>query len=79
MKIRRRARLDHRLAQQKLTRDRNGQRKRPERARRDARMVEVLKASPEGPFTPNVASWIAAQLGKPAAKATKEEIQSLIK
>ena len=42
MKIRRRARLDHRLAQQKLTRDRNGLRKRPERARRDARMVAYV-------------------------------------
>lgn len=78
MKIRRRARLDHRLANQKITRNRNGQRKRPERARRDARMVEVIKANPEGPFTPNVASWIAAKLGKPAAKASKEEIQSLL-
>ena len=78
MKIRRRVRLDHRLSQQKACRDRNGSRKRAERSRRDARMVNVIKASPEGPFTPPVASWIAAQLGKPATKATKEEIQSLI-
>lgn len=78
MRIRRRVRLDHRLAQQKITRDRNGRRKRPERARRDARMIEVIKTNPDGPFTPNVASWIATKLGKPASKATKADIQSLI-
>ncbi len=78
MKIRRRVRLDYRMSQQKLTRDRNGIRKRAESARRDARMVNVIKANPEGPFTPPVASWIASKLGKPASKASKEEIQSLI-
>jgi len=70
MKIRRRVRLDYRLSQQKQNRDRNGPRKRAERARRDARMINVLKADAEGPFTPPVASWIARKLGKPATKAT---------
>ncbi|MDA3960471.1 MAG: hypothetical protein PF961_06755 [Planctomycetota bacterium] len=77
MKIRRRVRLDHRLALQKQTRDRNGIRKREERDRRDARIAAVIKANPEGPFTPAVASWIADKLGKPAAKATKEDILGL--
>lgn len=78
MKIRRRVRLDHRLAQQKLTRDKNGVRKRAERARRDARIAAAVKANPEGPFTPAVASWIARKLGKPATKASKDEILGLV-
>ena len=77
MKIRRRVRLDHFLDQQKENRLRNGPRKRKERARRDVRIAAVVKAGPEGPFTPPVASWIAEKLGKPATKATKEEILSI--
>lgn len=77
MKIRRRVRLDHFLAQQKLNRLRNGPRKRKERSRRDARIAAAVKANPEGPFTPAVESWLAIKLGKPAAKASKDEILAI--
>ena len=76
MRLRRRVRLDARLADQKENRLVNGPRKRKERARRDARMVELVKNA-NGKYSPAVASWIASQLGKPAAKASAEVIQAL--
>lgn len=76
MRFRRRVRLDYRLAQQKINRDANGPRKRKENARRATRMIAAIKSS-DGRYSPAVASWIAQQLGKPAAKASAEEIQAL--
>ena len=78
MRIRRRARLDHFLSEQKVTRNTNGSKKRGERARRAARVCAKIKAAPSGPWTREVQSWIADQLGKPASKASQEEIQALI-
>ncbi|MHC5067314.1 MAG: hypothetical protein ACYTF0_01870 [Planctomycetota bacterium] len=77
MKIRRRARLDHFLEQQKITRDRKGVHKRRERSRRDERMAELLKAQGDL-LSPAVASWVASKLGKPATKASSEELAALV-
>ena len=47
--------------------------------RRDARIVAKIKATAPGvPYSPEVQSWIAVQLGKPTYKASVEEIQALL-
>ncbi len=48
-----------------------------ERARRDARMVEKLKAG-NPPYSPAVASWLSRKLDKRADKITPEEIRTLV-
>jgi len=78
VKIRRRVRLDHRLEQQGINRRTNGPRKRAERARRDARMRAQLQQATDGRYSPALASWIAAKLGRPARQATPEQIKQLL-
>ena len=48
-----------------------------ERARRDARMTEKLRAG-NLPFAPVVMSWLSRQLDKKSSKITQEDVQTLL-
>ncbi len=48
-----------------------------ERARRDERMVEMLKAD-DLPYTPAVMSWLSRKLDKKAGKITSEDVKILL-
>lgn len=48
-----------------------------ERARRDARMTEKLRAG-NLPFAPFVMSWLSRQLDKKSSKITPEDVQTLL-
>lgn len=56
----------------------NGSRKEDERARRDARMLELVKKG-KLPFTPPVMSWLSVQLQKPSRLVTDADIKTLVK
>ena len=55
----------------------NRPRKVRERARRDARMIEVLQSHPL-PYTPWVSSWLSAKLNKPATAITQEDVEGVL-
>ena len=74
----RRIRREQRQVDMFASRLRNDVSKVKERARRDARMKEVLKKG-KLPFTPPVLSWLSAQLGKPGRLITPEDVQGLLK
>lgn len=79
MQITRRRRLAHTASVRQAKRLNNGPAKRAEKVRRDERIIAKLRAMPaDGSMAPEVASWVAAKLGKPAAKATPEQIQALL-
>jgi hypothetical protein len=61
-----------------ISRTRNGHKKRKERAGRDARMAQLIKAG-KFPYTPPVQSWISVQLGIPFSQVTEEQAKSLVK
>jgi hypothetical protein len=61
----------------KESRHRNGIRKTKERARRKARLLELLKAGPP-PYAPTVQSWLSVQLDKPARLITEADVQKLL-
>lgn len=48
-----------------------------ERNRRDARMVELIKASTP-PYTPGVQSWLSRKLDMKASRITSDDIKPLI-
>jgi hypothetical protein len=56
---------------------RNGILKAKERARRDGRMLAVLKKG-KLPYTPPVMSWLSVHLNKPARLITQADIQKLL-
>lgn len=60
------------------TRARNRVPKAMERARRDARMVEKIKAG-ELPYAPPVMSWLSFRLDKQASKITQEDVKTLLR
>jgi hypothetical protein len=55
----------------------NGTRKKKERARRETRMLELIKKS-KLPYTPSVMSWISSQLDKPATRITQADVDCLV-
>jgi len=73
----RRIRREQRAFDMKLSRRENGTRKTKERARRQARMVEIIKKT-EFPYTPSVMSWVSAQLDKPTRQIKKEDVERLV-
>jgi hypothetical protein len=73
----RRTRLDQRIDDQALSRTVNGHRKEAERARRDARMAELL-AKAKYPYTPAIRSWLSAKLDKPSRLITEDEVKALL-
>ena len=73
----RRDRLDGRMANATATRRKKSPIKTKERARREAKMLAVLKKG-ELPYTPAVMSWLSRKLDKPAGKITQDEIRALL-
>jgi len=62
-----------RQTKQKESRTRNGILKTKERARRDARMTEVVKKG-KLPYGPSVMSWLSTKLDKPSRLITQADI-----
>lgn len=73
----RRIRRDQRQYDMKVSRRVNGMRKTKERARRDARMLELLKAG-TFPYTPSIMSWVSVQLDKPTTKISQDDVKTLL-
>ena len=48
-----------------------------ERARRDARMVDAVRAG-KPPYAPTVMSWLSRKLEKPSTKITSADVKSLL-
>ena len=56
----------------------NGHLKTAERARREQRMVGLLKAG-KFPYTPSIMSWVSRELNTPTTRITETHIKSLVK
>jgi hypothetical protein len=74
----RRIRREQRRVDMKQSRLVNGIRKVKERARRQNRLREIVKAG-KLPYAPHVMSWISAELDKPARLIKQEEIDAWAK
>ena len=48
-----------------------------ERARRDSRMVDAVRAG-KLPYAPTVMSWLSRKLEKPSTKITSADVKSLL-
>ena len=48
-----------------------------ERARRDARMVDAVRAG-ELPYAPTVMSWLSRKLDKPSTRITPADVKTLL-
>jgi hypothetical protein len=55
----------------------NGHKKKKERDRRNACMLELIKKG-TFPYTPSIMSWISAQLNKPSTRITQEDVDRLV-
>lgn len=73
----RRIRREQRREDMAESRYRNGILKRKERARRDARMRDALRASKE-PYPRVVLSWLSTQLDKPERLITTEDVKQFL-
>ena len=73
----RRIRKDRIAADQKVSRRENGILKVKERARRDTRMLGVVKAK-KLPYLPSVMSWLSAKLDKPSRLIAQAEVDELV-
>ena len=73
----RRIRREQRRADMAESRQRNGVRKTKERARRDERMTELVRAG-KLPYTPPIMSWLSAKLDKPSRLITQAEVDALL-
>jgi hypothetical protein len=60
-----------------LSRRVNGLKKMKERARRNARMVEILKKG-KLPYTPSVMSWLSATLDKPSHRIVQADVDKVL-
>ena len=73
----RRIRREQRAADMAESRRVNGMLKMKERARRDARMLEILKQG-QLPYTPSVMSWLSTKLDKPSRLIQQAEVDQLL-
>ena len=73
----RRIRREQRANDMALSRTVNGHKKKAERARRDLRMVELIKKN-KLPYIPSVMSWISVQLDKPSTRITQDDVNRLL-
>ena len=73
----RRKRRERRQADMRESRMLNGERKRNEQARRDARMRELIKNG-KPPYTPTILSWLSAKLDKPATRITEDDVKAVL-
>ncbi len=69
-------RMDRARANGKISRAENGMLKRKERAKRDAKMVELIQKG-KFPYIPSIQSWISEKLGKPATQVTEAEAKAI--
>jgi hypothetical protein len=72
----RRIRRDLIQKDQKKSRLENGALKLKERARRDARMLGIIKEK-KLPYLPAVMSWLSVKLDKPSRLIKQEEVDAL--
>ena len=61
-----------------ISRTVNGHKKRKERAKRDERMLALIKAG-KFPYTPAIQSWVSGKLGVPFSQLKEEDVRSLVK
>ena len=73
----RRIRREQRQFDMALSRRVNGMWKTKERARRQSRMVEIIKKG-KLPYTPSVMSWLSAQLDKPSRRIAQDDVDRLL-
>jgi hypothetical protein len=73
----RRIRREQRRVDMAESRHRNGIRKTKERARRDQRMLDLVRAG-KLPYTPPVLSWLSTKLDKPGRLITQPEVDALL-
>jgi hypothetical protein len=60
-----------------LSRRVNGIRKMKERARRNTRMLEILKKG-KLPYTPSVMSWLSQTLDKPSSRIVQADVDKVL-
>ncbi len=75
---RRSERLRMRKSDAQVTKTANRVHKTRERARRDARMLETIKAG-SLPYTPDVMSWLSVSLDKKSSRITGDDLKTLLK
>ena len=74
----RRIRRNQRRFDMAMSRTVNGHLKTRERARREDRMLGLLKAG-KFPDTPTVMSWVSRELDKPSSKIPEADVGKLVK
>jgi hypothetical protein len=74
----RRIRREQRRVDMAESRRTNGMRKMKERARRETRMLEILRKG-KLPYTPPVLSWLSAELDKPARQIVQADVDRLLR
>jgi hypothetical protein len=73
----RRIRREQRRVDMAESRRTNGMRKMKERARRETRMLEIIRKG-KLPYTPPVLSWLSAELDKPARQIVQADVDRLL-
>ncbi len=73
----RRIRREQRRVDMAESRHRNGIRKTKERARREERMLGLVRQG-KLPYTPPVMSWLSVQLDKPSRQITQADVDKLV-
>jgi hypothetical protein len=74
----RRVRRQQRQDDMKTSRRKNGVVKKKERARRDTRMLGLIKEG-KVPYIPSVMSWLSEKLDKKSTRITQEDVDALAK
>ena len=74
----RRIRREQRQFDMALSRRTNGLIKQKERLRRRTRILEIIKASGQLPYTPVVMSWLSAELDKPSTRITQADVDRVL-
>ena len=73
----RRIRREQRQYDMRESRRINGALKVKERARRDKRMLDIVKKG-QLPYLPSVMSWLSTKLDKPSRLITPEDVQKVV-
>jgi hypothetical protein len=74
----RRIRRMQRQVDMKVSRRKNGTLKKKERARRDDRMLALIKQG-KLPYIPAVMSWLSERLDKKSTRITQADVDGLLK
>jgi hypothetical protein len=74
----RRIRREQRRFDMALSRKTNSPIKEKERARRRLRILGIIKASAQLPYTPVVMSWLSAELDTPSTRITQADVDRLV-